>query len=66
MSKKKTIVHKPLLTNLPDSLDIGFTAVTQTSQHTFILENPNEYAVQFHFEFEKFRITPIKGEVGPG
>ncbi|KAM3137891.1 hypothetical protein pb186bvf_009972 [Paramecium bursaria] len=36
------------------------------SQHTFILENPNEYAVQFHFEFEKFRITPIKGEVGPG
>lgn len=58
MSKKKVQEHRPILTNIPSALDIGFTAVTANTQHTFILENANEYAVQFYFEFEKFRIVP--------
>lgn len=28
MSKKKVQEHRPILTNLPSALDIGFTAVT--------------------------------------
>lgn len=58
MSKKKQIEHKPIITNMPSALDIGFTAVTQSSTFQFYLENPNDYVVQFSFQFEKFKIVP--------
>lgn len=56
--KKKQAEHRMIITNIPNALDIGFTAVTLSSNLSFMMENPNDYPVQFHFEFLKFKITP--------
>ena len=36
---------KRLLTNLPDSLDLGFTAISTTTTQIFYLDNPNDVSV---------------------
>ncbi|CAD8141208.1 unnamed protein product [Paramecium octaurelia] len=64
--KKKQVEHRMILTTIPPALDIGFTAVTSVSNLVFLLENPNDYPVQFHFEFQKFKITPDRGQLAPG
>lgn len=34
-----------IFTNIPNALDIGFTAVTLSSNLSFMMENPNDYPV---------------------
>lgn len=57
MNKQKKVIEK-VIVSMPESLDMGFTAITTTNSQQFYIENNNDHAVKFNFEFQKFKITP--------
>ncbi|EGR30774.1 hypothetical protein IMG5_123900 [Ichthyophthirius multifiliis] len=61
----KELIHKPIQTDIQDSIDFGFQAVYQSQTRKFYLQNPNEYPIDFNFESKIFHINPQIGKLMP-